>query len=310
MTIKFKEEYLERYKKLLKDELQEFLKFNVKPLVNTIRFNTLKMNKGILLERLKEKGWKLKELPWFELGFYVIEPKYQIGNSLEHRLGYFYIQGPASMVPPIVLNPKPYEVVLDMCAAPGSKTTQIAAMMENKGIIVANDVELKRITALRSNLQRCGVINTVVTMMDGRRLSGIKQKFDKVLLDAPCTGDGTIRMNPEVMRMWSVKGAKALSRLQRSLILSAFDTLKGGGILVYSTCSLNPEEDEYVVDYLIKKRENARIESIRIDGLKFREGLTEFEGMRFDDEISKTIRIYPHDNDTEGFFIAKVMKVG
>ncbi len=308
MDVKFKQKFVERYERLLGDELQVFLETSLKPLTHSIRINTLKITVQKLIERLEEKGWKFRKVPWCDYGFWVVEPRYELGNTLEHQLGYFYVQEAASMIPPLALKPKPHEFVLDLCASPGSKTTQIAQMMNNKGIIVANDVG-GRTKALVANLQRCGVVNTVVTNMDGRFFSQtVKQRFDKLLVDAPCSGTGAIRKNLDIIKMWNPKMVKGLSRLQKSLILSGFDCLKEGGVLVYSTCTLEPEENEEVVNYLLNKRENARIVKIRIKNLKYRKGLVEWNEKKFNEEVKECIRIYPQDNDTEGFFIAKIRK--
>ena len=305
----FKPKFLEKYGKLLGDELEEFLSISSKPLKKSIRINTLKVSTGYLVERLKSKGWKLKRIPWYKDGFWVENEVFELGNTLEHQLGYFYVQEAASMIPPVVLSPEPGEVVLDLCASPGSKTTQMAQMMRNKGVIVANDVK-DRTTPLVANLQRCGVTNAIVTNMDGRTYgTKCKLEFDKVLIDAPCSSTGAIRKNPEVVRMWNPKMVSGLSRLQKSLIVSGFDCLKEGGVLVYSTCTLEPEENEEVVNYLLRERSNAKIEKVKVEGLKHRKGLVEWEGKEFDTSISKCLRIYPHDNDTEGFFVCKVRKI-
>jgi len=307
MKIDFKPKFIERYRNILGEELETFLEFCLKPLRRSIRINTLKISKEEFLERAR--GWDLKRIPWIEFGFWVIRPEYEIGNTLEHQLGYFYVQEAASMVPPIVLDPKKGEFVLDLCASPGSKTTQMAQMMENKGIIVANDLTIERMKPLISNLQRCGVLNTVVTREDGRIFSRkVKQKFDKVLVDAPCSATGAIRRNMEIVRMWNPNMIRGLSKLQKALIVSGFDCLKSGGTLVYSTCTLEPEENEEVVDHLLKVRDNAELEKIKVDNLKSRKGLTEWNGKKFENTLKRTIRIYPQDNDTEGFFVAKVVK--
>lgn len=308
IDIEFKEAFVNRYRELLGPELDLFLLFSRKPMDTTIRINTIKIEPNRLISRLKNKDWTIEQLPWYSLGLRVKYPKVGIGKAIEHRLGYFYVQGPASMIPPIVLDPKPGEIVLDMASAPGSKTTQIAAMMENRGILVANDVNENRIIALSGNLQRCGAMNVIITKMDARRFSRTSQKFDKILLDAPCTGDGTIRLRPFTAVMWNERNVYGISKLQMQLVLSAYDALVEGGTLVYSTCTLAPEENEGVIDYLLKKRDGARTESFHLPGLKMRSGLTEWASYSYSDEIQKTARIYPQDNDTEGFYIAKVIK--
>jgi len=308
LKIDFKEAFVNRYKRLLGPELDLFLLFSRKPMDTTIRINTIKIEPDRLISRLKSKGWVIEQLPWYPLGLRVKYPKVGIGKAIEHRLGYFYVQGPASMIPPIVLDPKPGEIVLDMASAPGSKATQIAAMMENRGVLIANDVNENRIIALSGNLQRCGATNVIITKMDARRFSRVPQKFDKILLDAPCTGDGTIRLRPFTAVVWNERNVYGISKLQMQLILSAYDSLVEGGTLVYSTCTLAPEENEGVIDFLLQKRDGARIESFSLPGLKMRPGITEWADNTYSDEVRKTARIYPQDNDTEGFYIAKVIK--
>jgi len=212
------------------------------------------------------------------------------------------------MIPPIVLNPKPNEVVLDMSAAPGSKTTQMSEMMQNKGIIIANDSNFSRLKALKFNLEKAGSINVVITNIDGRRFKRLGLKFDKILLDAPCSSEGTIRGDWKALSRWSERVIKDLSRLQKKLILSAFDSLKDNGVMVYSTCTHAPEENEAVVNYLLKERENARLMNISVPGLKTREGLIEWRDFKFRDSLKLTARVWPQDNDSEGFFIAYIKR--
>ncbi len=211
------------------------------------------------------------------------------------------------MIPPLVLEPKPGEFVLDMCASPGSKASQIAAMMENECAVVANDITIERISVLRYNLQRCGVLNTIITRMDGTRIK-LDSYFDRVLLDAPCSGTGAIRKNWDKITMWSKDAIRRLSSAQKSLILKAFDSLKPGGVLVYSTCALSPEENEGVVDFLLRNRD-AEVMKIKLD-IKRDEPVLNWENRTFDESIRNCLRIYPQTNDTEGFFVAKVMRHG
>ena len=263
-----------------------------------------------VLNRLKEQGWKIKRIPFYKYGFWVEHPERRdIGNTIEFQLGYYYSQEAASMIPPIALDPKPGELILDMAAAPGSKTTQIAMHMENKGVIVANDVDVYRISALAENLQKQGAANVIITKVDGRKFKDFGIKFDKILLDAPCSGTGAIRKSYKTLETWSNSAIRRLSSLQKQLILSAFDSLKGGGILVYSTCSVEPEENELVVNYLLEKRDNAKIEKIEIPNLKRSEPFLEWKGKKLFDDIKYTIRLWPWDNDTEGFYIAKIKKL-
>jgi NOL1/NOP2/sun family putative RNA methylase len=304
----FKDIYVERYTKLLGAEWDVFKEAIVTPFPSSFRINTLKGKHHEILKRLEDNGWKIKQVPFYKDGFNFTEKRdFVLGNTLEHFLGLIYIQETASMLPPVVLAPKPGELVLDLTAAPGSKTTQMAAMMENQGGIVANEKELSRLASLRMNMQRCGVLNSVVTQMDGRAFKVLDMQFDKVLLDAPCTGTGTIMKSPHTIKTWSVKASQVMSSIQKQLIQSAVHVLKPGGTLVYSTCSLEPEEDEENVDYAIQKM-GLKAEKIHLDGFKTREGITSWEGKEYSSDVSKSIRVYPQDNKTEGFFVAKLVK--
>jgi NOL1/NOP2/sun family putative RNA methylase len=210
------------------------------------------------------------------------------------------------MIPPIALDVEPGMLVLDMAASPGAKTTQIAQYMQNEGCIIANDVKISRMNILISNLQRCGVLIAKVTMKDGRFFKRFANTFDRVLLDAPCSNVGMIRKNFKYLKIWKQRDVESLSRLQKQLIMAAYTALKPGGVLVYSTCTLDPAENEEVIDHLISNTD-AKLERIDLP-LKSHEPILEFDGKQFDEEIKKCLRIHPQDNDTEGFFIAKVIK--
>ncbi|MBI2653562.1 NOL1/NOP2/sun family putative RNA methylase [Candidatus Woesearchaeota archaeon] len=305
--ITFKPKFIERYSKLT--DWEEFRQCSLSFLRRSIRVNTLKITIKELKERLENK-WNLEQIPWCREGFWIEHSKKErrdIGNLIEHSLGYFYTQEAASMIPPIVLNPKPNEVVLDMAASPGSKTTQIAQYMQNTGILIANDYTIERMKPLSINLQRCGVTNSIITLMEGQwfRKSGIE--FDRVLVDAPCSGTGTIRKSLKTIGIWNPDMVRRLAITQRQLIETGFNLIKEGGTLVYSTCSLEPEENEEVVNYLINKYENAKLEEINLN-LKKSPTILEFEGKQYNEEINKCLRIWPQDNDTEGFFVAKLRK--
>jgi len=238
----------------------------------------------------------------------------EFGRSLEHQLGYYYIQEIASMLPIIALEPKPEETILDLCSAPGSKTTQAAAKMENTGTIIANEVSFGRLKILATNLQRCGVTNTIITKKDGIALcKKLKQKdiqIDKILIDAPCSGEGTIRSSPKSCIRWNIKSIKNLSRLQKALVASAIEILKPNGELVYSTCTHAPEENEEVVDFILKEFPNMKIEEIKLP-IKCRSGITTWSetGWEGGEAIKQSCRIYPQDANTEGFFITKLKKI-
>ncbi len=306
-----KQLFLERINLLLGSETNIFLDYLKKPLPKYIRVNTLKISKQDLIKKLKSK-WRIQETPY--KGALIIKSELlpgQLGKSLEHQLGYYYIQELVSMMPPLALELFSNDIVLDLCAAPGSKTTEMAMIMENSGTIVANDVRIDRLKALMSNLERCGVMNTIVTRMNGitlcKKLAKAGFFFDKILVDAPCSGEGTMRSDPKVMKMWNINMVKRLSALQKKLVSVALKCLKPNGILVYSTCTHAPEENEFVIDFAIKNFD-VKIEKIKLP-LKTRPGITEWQGQIFDSQIKNCLRIWPQDNNTEGFFIAKLRKI-
>ena len=306
--IEIKEKFEERYRNILGNKYEEFIECSLRFLRRSIRVNTLKVEIDELRKRISER-WMLKKIPWCGEGFWIEHKKEErrdIGNMIEHSLGYFYVQEAASMIPPVVMKPEENEIILDIAASPGSKTTQIAQYMKNTGIIIANDLTIERMKPLTVNLQRCGVSNTIVTLMHGQRISNFK--FDRILVDAPCSGTGTIRKSFKTLKMWNPNMVRRLAGTQKQLIDNAFSMLKEDGVLVYSTCSLEPEENEGIIDFLIKKHENAKVKKSELD-IKRSETVQEFEGREYDDEVRKCLRIWPQDNDTEGFFVAKIVKV-
>jgi NOL1/NOP2/sun family putative RNA methylase len=226
---------------------------------------------------------------------------------IEHILGYIHIQEEVSMVPPIVLDPKPGEWILDLCAAPGSKTTHISQMMDNRGLVIANEPSLARITSLRSNCERLGAINVAITRYDGRRFPD--QQFDRILVDAPCSSEGMARKDPEVLTRCSLKRSLDIQVLQKGLLKRAVQLTRSGGIVIYSTCTYAPEENEAVVGGVLGQfRDMVRLEKVSVPGLKECSGLSEWNGTEFGDELKNCARYYSHQNDTGGFFVAKLVK--
>ena len=308
--IKFKDNFIDRYKQLT--DFEEFKKYSLSFLRRSIRVNSLKISIAEVRKRL-EKDWELTQIPWCKDGFWIEhrgegeKKRRDVGNLTEHTLGYFYIQEAASMIPPLVLDPKPGEKVLDIAAAPGSKASQSARYMENKGMLIANDYKHIRMKPLDLNLQRIGISNTIITLMEGRWFKGFE--FDKVLVDAPCSGTGTIRKSLKTLLIWNPNMVKRLAGTQKQLIETGFNNLKKGGTLVYSTCTLEPEEDENVVSFLLEKYPDAEIQEIELPGLKSSPAITEFDGQKYNPEVRKCLRIWPQDNDTEGFFVCKIKKL-
>ncbi|MBT4447024.1 RsmB/NOP family class I SAM-dependent RNA methyltransferase [archaeon] len=304
-TIVFKPKFIERYSKLT--DWDEFKKYCLAFLPRSIRVNTLKANVADVKKSIEAKGWILEAIPWCDTGFWIHHPdRRDTGNLLEHKLGYIYIQESVSMLPPLFLDPKPGEMVLDMCAAPGSKTSQIATMMKNEGLLLANDYRGQRIQSLGINLQRMGVTNCVVTLMNGEKFSGLT--CDKILVDAPCSGTGTIRKSLKTIRIWNPKMLRKISNQQKKLLMTAWKNVVPGGVVVYSTCSLEPEENEAVVTWLLENVDDAELEEVKLPGLKVGKAVKEFEGAVYHKDIDKVCRVWPQDNNTEGFFVAKFRK--
>ncbi|MDD2836871.1 MAG: RsmB/NOP family class I SAM-dependent RNA methyltransferase [Methanothrix sp.] len=294
---------LDRYREIVPDYVG-FRAIQSLPLYNSARINTLKIEREKLLERLEEEGVLFRSFEWYPLGLKLdIESP---GKLLENLLGFIHIQEELSMVPPLVLDPLPGECVLDLCASPGSKTTQISQMMENQGLVIANEPSLARVAPLRSNCERLGVLNVAVTRYDGRNFP--RGPFDRVLVDAPCSSEGRERRGPGVLSRCSRERSLDLGVLQISLLKNALRLTKPGGTVVYSTCTYAPEENELVVQKVLEDAEDLRLEKVSIAGLQECPGITEWNGKRLNDALSCTARYYPHINDTGGFYVAKIIK--
>jgi len=303
------EEFLVFLEDLLGEEKGAFLSTIGLKSPPFFRINTLRTDDEKALKLLEEEGFKALPLDGLPHAYSVLEEPFPLGCSFSHYLGNIYLQDPSSMVPPLVLEPKEGELVVDVASAPGSKTTQMASLMGNKGLILANEVSVKRSKSLSYNLMKLGVINAVVTLLDGNRLGKLYfETFDKVLLDPPCSALGTLKTSVEPLKWWKMKRSEKLSHLQWNLLVSAIKALKPGGILVYSTCTIVPLENEALISRAVKEY-GLEIEEIRWNAFKARAGLKEFRGERFVEGIERIIRIYQHEVPGEGFFIAKLRKV-
>lgn len=298
------ENFRSKYQKILgKDEYLRFENACKKPLRKCIRVNTLKISVSEFKKLALQKNWELSPIPWTKTGFFIdrkdrSEP---LGKSFLHLSGYFYIQEASSMLPTEILEPKSGEIVLDFSAAPGSKTTQMAALMNNEGIILANEISATRLKALASNLERSGLTNSALCHKDGRAFSQyFANFFDKILLDAPCSSEGTIRKDPLALKDWNDKKVRSIADIQFSLITHAFLSLKPGGTMVYSTCTLSPEENEDIIKRLLSDFEG-KVEIVPI---------TESWVKKENKILPGTLRVWPQDYDTEGFFVAKIRKTG
>ena len=275
---------------------------------HSIRMNTLKISEKELAERLKKRGLKLEKIPFLSNGYYA-EAEFALSSMPEHLLGYFYIQEAASQIPPELMELEGTDMVLDMAASPGSKTSQIAQIMQNKGQIIALEAEALRLKKLRNNLERLGVSNTTIYHKDALYCADLGLKFDKILVDAPCSGNfATDPKWIENMQERGLEGLKNNSELQKKLLKAAIGVLKPNGLLIYSTCSLEPEENELNVDWLLGEFEG-QIELEKINLNIGEPGLIEFEDKALNPELSKTRRLWPNKTGTQGFFIAKIRKL-
>uniref|UniRef100_A0A2K5JNH7 Nucleolar protein 1 n=1 Tax=Colobus angolensis palliatus TaxID=336983 RepID=A0A2K5JNH7_COLAP len=291
-------------------ELVEFLEANEVPRPITLRTNTLKTRRRDVAQALINRGVNLDPLgKWSKTGLVVYDSSVPIGATPEYLAGHYMLQGASSMLPVMALAPQEHERILDMCCAPGGKTSYMAQLMKNTGVILANDANAERLKSVVGNLHRLGVTNTVISHYDGRQFPKVVGGFDRVLLDAPCSGTGVISKDPAVKTNKDEKDILRCAHLQKELLLSAIDsvnaTSKTGGYLVYCTCSIMVEENEWVVDYALKKR-NVRLVPT---GLDFgQEGFTRFRERRFHPSLHNARRFYPHTHNMDGFFIAKFKK--
>ncbi len=271
-----------------------------RPIPTSVRVNTLRTTSADLRSRLARAGVASDPYPWDETLLRVDRP---IGRRIEHWLGLLYIQEVTQTLPIRLLDPRPDETVLDLCAAPGGKTTQAAARMENRGCLVANEPSGRRQHALLANINRLGILNATVTEFRGESFP-IRAQFDRVLVDAPCSAEGTLRKEPSLRGGGRPATIRRLAAVQKRLILRAYDLLQAGGRLVYSTCTFAPEENEAVVAQLLRERD-ARIVPIRLP-FSVAAGLPAWEGESFPASIADCVRVYPHHLDSGGGFIACV----
>ncbi|XP_068037948.1 28S rRNA (cytosine(4447)-C(5))-methyltransferase [Anomalospiza imberbis] len=291
-------------------ELMNFLEANEVPRPVTIRTNTLKTRRRDLAQALINRGVNLDPLGnWSKTGLVIYDSTVPIGATPEYLAGHYMLQGASSLLPVMALAPQENERILDMCCAPGGKTSYIAQLMKNTGMILANDSNAERLRSVVGNLHRLGVTNAVVSNCDGRQFPKVLGGFDRVLLDAPCSGTGVISKDPAVKTNKDEKDIQRCAHLQKELLLSAIDSVNAasetGGYIVYCTCSIMVEENECVVNYALKKR-NVRLVATGLDFGK--EGFTRFKDRRFHPSLKSTRRFYPHTHNMDGFFIAKFKK--
>jgi len=308
---KISKDFISHAKKhfLKEHEFDEFISACNRPLRKSIRINTLKIKIDDFLKKLDKYNISYESVPWCQEGFWVEVNSYDhsndivLGNLPEHLQGLFYIQEASSMLPPIALfdlglSSHDAPLILDMAAAPGSKTTQLAAMSNDQGLILANEISASRVKALHANLVRCGVTSTCMIQFDGRKLGErLSSLFDFVLLDAPCGGEGTVRKDTTALRDWQLSNVQEMAKLQKQLILTAYQCLKPGGRLVYSTCTLSPEENQQVALSLVDKTDAKIVDLKQL-----------FKGAEHSATDEGFLHVLPHIYDSEGFFVAAFTK--
>jgi len=298
---------VERYLDFLGlEETIQLLEANERPLIPSIRVNTLKIEVDDLKNRLEAKEFKLEPIEWVSYGFKVLNQPLNLGSLHEYLQGYYYLQNIASMLPTHILNPNQNEIVIDMCAAPGGKSTQLAQIMKNKGKLILIERNKARIPALEVNLRRMGIINSIVLNFDAIHLKKLNAKADKILLDAPCTGEGLIRQDINRKKSKLMSDINTMASVQKKLLKAGLEILKPNGCLLYSTCSIAPEENELVVHQVLDSLPNFSICKINVQyGVN---GFTKVYEKSLRQDLRFSQRLYPHIHDTIGFYLCLIRR--
>lgn len=314
--------FLERLKKITPPQKwDEIANTFAEPKPTTFRVNTLKADPRIIQEKLEHQGFRLEKwgqslkfgtVPIFSAFILRKGTLRELQETEFYQKGEIYIQSLSSMLPPLILNPQAGERVLDLTAAPGSKTTQMACLMKGRGTIVANDNNRIRFFKLKANIELQGAANVELSMRPGELFGrDLPESFDKVLLDAPCSAEGRFLVHePSSYHYWKIAKIKEMARKQKNLILSAFRTLRPGGVLVYSTCTFAPEENEGVVNWFLEKCKSAdvaNVEKITLPLPNQMPGLAKWEDQSFDPFLRSALRILPSPS-MEGFFLVRILK--
>ncbi len=299
----------ERYRPII-DDWDNFVEASRCPLPICIWANPRRIAPDCLAARLRTEALTVQEIGWNPLAFRV-SPGSGIGRRLEYLAGLYQVQEEVAMLPAFLLRPEPGEFVLDLCAAPGNKTAQMALMMAGRGTVIANEVNGNRMQPLRQAINRLGLANVTTTVSDATAFPKQSRPFDRIMADVVCSCEGTCRKNPDVLDMDVKLHAERISRTQVAILTRALQLCKPGGRIVYATCTYAPEENEMVVQAAldaVSPKIAARIVAGEMPGWRWSPGLKKWQGAQFRSDMENAIRIYPHQNDTGGFFIALIEK--
>jgi len=300
-------DYFERYRDLIED-WEAFVAAVKRPLPTTIWANPLKITPEKLQNLMAEGGVDLTPVPWYP-GAFRLPDAVMPGLRWEYLAGLYQVQEEVALLPALLLNPQPGERVLDMCAAPGNKTAQMGAMMQNRGTLIANDRSNGRMRAARHTFSRIGLVNVTTMTRDGANLPAEIGLFDKIMVDVPCSCEGTCRKDPSVLERSSVGTSKKIARIQMALLRKAVQLCRPGGRIVYATCTFAPEENELVIDAILRESgDELHLCPTVVPELAASPGLTEWQGQELHPDLHHASRIWPQQNDTGGFFVAVLEK--
>lgn len=301
---------LARYRPLV-DDWEAFAESIHRPLPVCVWTNPLRTTPEELVAWLRRGGLEPQPVGWLA-GAFRLPPEVSPGRRFEHATGLYHVQEEVSLIPPELLDLSPGQRVLDLAAAPGGKAARLAALMGNRGTLVANDRDIDRLSMLRANLDRLGAANVTTTRADAVNYPPEAGLFDRVLADVPCSCEGTHRKSPEVLeRRFDEAGLARLGRIQERILDKAVQLCRPGGRIVYSTCTYAPEENELVVDRVLRRRRGlVRLLPAAVTGLRSSPGLTSWAGRRLAPGLAGALRVWPHQNDTGGFFVAVLERTG
>ena len=296
--------FVDKMTHLLGSEAKAFWRSYEAPAVHGLRINTMKIAPEAFM---KFAPFPLRPVPWAQDGFYV-DPTFRPGKHPFHEIGMYYLQEPSAMAPAYLLSVLPGHRVLDLCAAPGGKSGQLAAALKGSGLLISNEIHPARVNALGTNLERLGVSNAVILQEDPVRLAErFPCFFDRILVDAPCSGEGMFRKNPEVCRQWTPEASEHCRLRQLSILRDAAKMLKAGGLMVYSTCTFSPEENEGVLAAFLTEHPAFSLEQPALQ-YPLSHGIPAHGDGRA--EMSRALRFWPHRHPGEGHFMALLLKQG